>query len=66
MGTEAVAELVTTAEAMPILKVTQPSSVIRLVKSGKLTPVHKLPGRTGAYVFARADIELLAAQRGVK
>jgi len=49
---------------MPILRVTQASSVIRLVKAGKLTPVQKLPGLRGAYLFNRADIEALAAERG--
>jgi len=48
---------------MPILRVTQASSVIRLVKAGKLTPVQKLPGLRGAYLFNRADIEALAAER---
>lgn len=57
------ADLITTAEAMPLLGVTQPSSVIRLVKTGRLTPVQKLPGLRGAYLFDRADIEALAAER---
>lgn len=35
----------------------------RWVKNGTITPAHKLPGKNGPYVFHRADIEKLAAER---
>ena len=54
---------VTTRQAMEILGLTNPSTVARYVLEHKLTPSRKLPGRTGAYLFWRADIEHLAAER---
>jgi len=37
--------------------------VVRMVQSGELKPVQKLPGETGAYLFDPADVDALAAQR---
>ena len=37
--------------------------VLRMVQSGVLKPVQKLPGETGAYLFDPADVDALAAQR---
>jgi hypothetical protein len=54
---------VTTREALEILGLQEPSTVLRFVQAKKLTPSRKLPGRTGAYLFWRADIERLAAER---
>ncbi len=42
------------------------STVKRYVDSGRLAPVHQLPGRTGAYLFAREDIERLARLRAAE
>lgn len=39
------------------------ATLSRWVSAGQLTPVHKLPGRNGAYLFDRAHIENIAAQR---
>ena len=44
-----------TAQAAEYLKVS-PRTVRRLVDSGKLTPMTKLPGRTGSYVFDEAAV----------
>jgi excisionase family DNA binding protein len=44
-----------TAQAAEYLKVS-PRTVRRLVDSGKLTPMTKLPGRTGSYVFDEAVV----------
>ena len=54
---------ITTREAMTILGFTHASTVIRYVYEGKLTPSRRLPGKTGAYMFWRADIERLAERR---
>ena len=56
-------DLVTTAEALTILRKSSPSTVTRLVQAGKLVPVQKLPGLRGAFLFNRADVEALAAER---
>jgi len=56
------ANLATVAEAAAALS-TSRFSILRLVRSGRLVPVQKLPGRTGAYLFAREDVDALAAQR---
>jgi predicted site-specific integrase-resolvase len=50
------------AEVARLLKINQ-VTVARWVASGDLQPVHKLPGKNGAYLFKRADIEDLAAKR---
>lgn len=36
------------------------STISRWVKDGKLTPLHRLPGATGAMVFARDEVEAFA------
>lgn len=53
---------VTTREALDILGFSDPSTVSRYVQIGKLTPSRKLPGKTGAYLFLRSDVERLAAE----
>jgi excisionase family DNA binding protein len=50
------ADLVTSAEAAPVLGVSVPT-VNRYAASGRLRYVKKLPGRTGAYLFHREEIE---------
>ncbi len=54
---------ITTREALVILKLKEPSTIARYVQSGKLVPSRKLPRKTGAYLFWRADVERLAAIR---
>jgi len=56
-------DLVNTGEALTILGMSSPTTVTRLVQAGKLTPATKLPGLRGAYLFLRADVERLAAER---
>lgn len=56
-------ELISTAEALTVLKRKSPSTITRLVQTGRLTPAAKLPGIRGAYLFNRADIEALAGDR---
>lgn len=58
-----IVDLVTTAEALEILRKSSPSTVTRLVQAGKLAPAQKLPGLRGAYLFNRSDVERLAAER---
>ena len=38
-------------------------SVHRMATAGTLPVAHKLPGPNGAFLFARADVEALAAER---
>jgi hypothetical protein len=40
-----------------------PSSISRFVALGVLEPALRLPGKNGAFLFHRADIERLAAER---
>jgi excisionase family DNA binding protein len=37
------------------------ATVNRMAKDGRLTPALKMPGRTGAFVFLRAQVEGAAA-----
>ena len=53
LGTQQVAHLLRTDR----------KGVRRLVDRGALTPTAKLPGKTGAFVFDRADVEALAVER---
>lgn len=54
---------ITTREALAILGLKEPSTIARYVQAGKLVPSRKLPTRTGAYLFWRADVERLRDQR---
>lgn len=58
-------ELIGSSEVCRILQI-NPSTVGRWVESGRLTPAHKLPGRNGAYLFHRADIDAIAAERATE
>lgn len=53
-------ELITTTEAATLLGKSS-RSVQRMVDSGDLVPVRRLAGPNGAYLFNRADIEVLVA-----
>ena len=54
---------IVTREALTILGITDPSTISRWVQIGKLKPSRKLPGKSGAFLFWRADVERLAAER---
>lgn len=49
------------AEVCRLLRINQ-ATVGRWVEAKKLVPVHKLPGKNGAYLFDRAAIERLDAK----
>lgn len=53
-------ELVTAAEAAAILDVT-PRTISRHADAGRLPTARKLPGRTGARLFRRSDVDELRA-----
>lgn len=55
-------DLIGTAEAAQILG-KQPRTVQRMVASGVLTPVTTLPGKTGAHLFNREDVERIKTER---
>lgn len=55
-------EQVPTAEAARVLGVSV-WSIRRLIERGELEPTAKLPGLRGAYLFDRADVDRLAAER---
>lgn len=50
------------AEACQLLEI-HAATLGRWVKNGALTPAHKLPGKNGAYLFNRSDVENLARER---
>lgn len=54
--------LLTTQEARQVIGVSR-QTLGRLVAAGSLTPAFQLPGRTGAILFRRVDVEALAAAR---
>lgn len=55
-------ELLGTAQVAEILDRSVPT-INRWVHEGRLKPVSKLPGHSGAYVFRRSDIEALRHER---
>jgi excisionase family DNA binding protein len=48
--------LVSTAEAAAILGLER-STVLRWVREGRIAPAMKVSGKTGTYLFRRADVE---------
>lgn len=56
------ADLLTTAQVADLLGVTV-ATVNRWALLGKATPVRKLPGPTGAYLYERAEVDALVAAR---
>lgn len=57
--------LISTAEAASILGVS-PRAIAARVARGTLAPRHRLPGRTGAMVFDRREIERQASATRVE
>lgn len=55
-------DLIGTTEAATILKCDK-ATVTRLAGNGTLTAVLKRPGRNGAWLFDRAAVEKVAADR---
>ena len=51
----------TTAEVADALQVHR-KTVLRYVAARRLTPIRKLPGTTGTFLFRRQDVEALAAK----
>jgi excisionase family DNA binding protein len=55
-------EFIGSAEVARLLRINQ-VTVSRWVASGDLVPAHKLPGKNGAYLFKREDVDRVAADR---
>lgn len=55
--------VISTNEACEILDGINRSTLKRWVDDGKLVALRKLPGETGGYLFERAEVERLAAER---
>lgn len=62
MATHTPPDLIGSTEACRILSIDK-ATLTRWVAAGTIQSAHKLPGRNGAYLFARADIEALQAER---
>ena len=54
-------DLIGTAEAAQIIGVER-STITRWVDAGRITVAHKLPGRTGATLFHRGEVQRVAAE----
>lgn len=52
-------QFVTTAQAAKALGV-GPMQVARDVRKGRIRPAHKMPGRTGAYLFTPEEVRRAA------
>ncbi|MFC8733588.1 helix-turn-helix domain-containing protein [Luteimicrobium sp. NPDC057192] len=52
----------TSATACSMLGIDR-STLVRWVQDGRITPAFKYPGSNGAYLFDRADIERIQAER---
>lgn len=56
-------ELIGTAEAATVIGVER-STLSHWIAKGRITPHQKLPGRTGAVLFTRAEVERVAREYG--
>jgi predicted site-specific integrase-resolvase len=54
--------LIGSVEAAALLGV-DPATVVRWVHGGRITPITKAPGQTGAWLFSRTEIIRLARER---
>ena len=54
-------DLIGTVQAVTILRIDR-STLSRWVKDRRIDPALQLPGRTGAMLFHRADVERLALE----
>lgn len=54
-------DLLATIQAAEIIDVER-STLSRWVASGRISVAHQLPGRTGAVLFERAEVERVAAE----
>lgn len=59
MATDVTDDLIGSKEACALLGDVHRATLVRRVWSGALEPVAKLPGKNGAYLFRRADVEAL-------
>ncbi len=57
-----ITDLLTTADVAERTGITV-HHVSRLVREGKLTPAHQLPGATGARLFDEAEVDRFLAER---
>jgi len=55
-------DIISTVEACELLGGIDRSTLTRWVDAGKVIPMHKLPGATGAWLFTRAEIERVAEE----
>jgi len=55
-------DLIGSAEAAQLLGIDKPT-LTRWVKAGRVKAAHKFPGKNGAFIFHRADINALANER---
>lgn len=55
-------EFIGSKQACEILGIDK-ATLTRWATAGMVTAAHKLPGRNGAYLFDRRDIEAIARQR---
>lgn len=56
------AEDLTTAQACELLNIDR-ATLTRWVDKGTIQPTFKFPGKTGGFLFNRADIEALATEQ---
>jgi hypothetical protein len=52
-------DLIGSAETCRILDNIHAATLSRWVTAGRIFPAHKLPGKNGAFLFRRADVERL-------
>ena len=62
LGMTSFADVVTSAEACEALHVDR-STLTRWVAAGKITPLTKLPGSTGAFLFDPSEVERIQTGR---
>lgn len=56
------ADLIGSVEACEVLDIDR-STLTRWLAAGRIEAAHKMPGKSGAYLFERSYIECIADQR---
>ena len=58
-------DLLSTVQTADLIGIER-STVSKMVREGRLTPAHKLPGPTGAFVFLRSEVMRAKAEYQAK
>ncbi len=65
MASHSPTDLVGTAQICRELEC-NPATISRAVRDKKIHPVHRLPGKNGAFLFTRAEVDRFIAEKNAR